>query len=296
MKSNMSTILKIISSGLILVSDGAMGTELQRRGMKPGSCPEEMNVTNPEIVRAIHKDYYDAGADLVETNSFGGTGICLSSHKLESRVKELNRAAAENAKAVCPAGKYVAGSVGPTGQILEPFGDLKLQNAYNAFAEQVQALADGGVDLFIIETMMSIEEAENAVRAAKENSNLPVAATMTFESGLRTMWGVDVDTAVKRLTDAGADIIGSNCGRGFNEMIEVVKAMKALTDLPILAQANAGLPEIIDGKNIYKETPEIISPKVERLLSSGVNIIGGCCGTNPAHINRIRKIVDNLKQ
>lgn len=292
----MSSILKKLSSGIILVSDGAMGTELQRRGMIPGSCPEEMNVTYPEIVQAIHKDYYDAGSDLVETNSFGGTRICLSTHQFESRVRELNIAAAKNARAVCPLGKFVAGSVGPTSQILEPFGDLTLQAAYDAFAEQVEALAEGGVDLLVVETMMSIEEAETAVRASKEKTNLPVAATMTFESGLKTMWGVDVETAVQRLTDAGADILGSNCGRGFDEMIEVVKAMKALTSIPILAQANAGLPELIDGKNVYKETPEIISPKVERLLSCGINIIGGCCGTNPAHIKEIRKIVDRFKK
>ena len=288
----MLNFLEKLSSGIILVSDGAMGTELQRRGMKPGICPEEMNVTHPEIVQAIHKDYYDAGSDLVETNSFGGTSICLSSHQFENRVRELNKKAAENARAVCPPGKFVAGSVGPTGRILEPFGDLSLQNAYDAFAEQIEALAEGGVDLLVIETMMSIEEAETAVRAAKEKTNLPVAATMTFESGLRTMWGVDIETAVQRLTDAGTNILGSNCGRGFDEMIEVVRSMKSLTSIPILAQANAGLPEVVDGKNVYKETPEIVSPKVERLLAAGVNIIGGCCGTNPAHIKEIRKIVD----
>ncbi len=288
----MAAILEKLSSGIILVSDGAMGTELQRRGMVPGSCPEEMNATHPEIVQSIHKDYYDAGSDLVETNSFGGTRICLAIHQFENRVRELNKKAAENAKAVCPKGKFVAGSIGPTSQILEPYGDLTLQAAYDAFAEQAEALAEGGVDLLVVETMMSIEEAETAVRAAKEKTNLPVAATMTFESGLKTMWGVDVETAVQRLTGAGADILGSNCGRGFDEMIEVVKAMKALTSIPILAQANAGLPELIDGKNVYKETPEVISPKVERLLSCGVNIIGGCCGTNPAHIREIKKIVD----
>lgn len=292
----MANLLEKLSSGIIFVSDGAMGTELQRRGMKPGSCSEEMNVTNPEIVQSIHKDYYEAGSDLVETNSFGGTRICLATHGFENRVKELNKKAAENARAVCPAGKFVAGSVGPTGQVLEPFGDLSLETAYDSFAEQVEALAEGGVDLFIVETMMSIEEAEVAVRAAKEKTNLPVAATMTFETGLKTMWGVDVETAVLRLTDAGVDIVGSNCGRGFDEMIEVVSAMRKLTSLPILAQANAGLPELIDGKNVYKETPEIIAPKVERLLSSGVNIIGGCCGTNPEHIKAIRKIVDGIKK
>jgi 5-methyltetrahydrofolate--homocysteine methyltransferase len=287
--------LELLSSGKILLSDGAMGTELQKRGMKSGACPEELNITHPEIIQAIHKDYYDAGSDIVETNSFGGNRARLIFHHMENRVKELAIASAKNAKAVCPAGKFVAGSVGPTAQILEPLGDLSEEHAFNCFAEVAEALAEGGVDILFVETMMSIEEAEIAVRAAKEKTNLPVSATMTFEAGaagLRTMWGVDVQTAVTRLTDAGADIIGSNCGKGFDEMIEVVKEMRPLTKLPILAQANAGLPEIINGVNTYKETPEIISPKAKQLLELGVNILGGCCGTGPDHIKELRRLID----
>ncbi|MCX6151357.1 MAG: homocysteine S-methyltransferase family protein [Ignavibacteriales bacterium] len=290
-------ILELLSSGIILVSDGAMGTELQKRGMKPGTCPELLNATDPELIRAIHKDYFDAGSNIVETNSFGGSRARLAMHQLENRISELAKLAAENAKIVCPPGKFVAGSVGPTGNILEPLGDLSLDKAYDIFAEQLEALAEGGVDIIFIETMMAIEEAEIAVKAAKEKTNLPVAATMTFEagqSGLRTMWGVDITTAVERLTSAGADIIGSNCGRGFDEMIEVVKAMRSLTSLPILAQANAGIPELINGINVYKETPELISAKVEYLLNERVNIIGGCCGTGPQHIKAIRLLVDKI--
>ncbi len=290
-------ILELLSNGKILLSDGAMGTELQKRGMKSGDCPEELNVTHPEIIQAIHKDYYDAGSDIVETNSFGGNRARLIFHHMEERVKELAIAAVKNAKAVCPDGKFVAGSVGPTAQILEPLGDLSEDLAYNYFGEISEALAEGGVDLLFVETMMSIEEAEIAVKAAKGKTNLTVSATMTFEAGaagLRTMWGVDVQTAVTRLTDAGADIIGSNCGKGFDEMIEVVKEMRPLTKLPILAQANAGLPEIIDGINIYKETPEIISSKAKKLLGLGVNIIGGCCGTGPDHIRELRKLIDGM--
>lgn len=288
-------ILELLSSGKILLSDGAMGTELQKRGMKSGVCPEELNVTNPEIIQAIHKDYYDAGSDIVETNSFGGNRARLAFHKMEDRVKELAFAAAKNARTVCPAGKFVAGSVGPTAQILEPLGDLSEAKAYDYFGEISEALAEGGVDILFVETMMSIEEAEIAVRAAKKKTSLPVSATMTFEAGaagLRTMWGVDVQTAVNRLTDAGADIIGSNCGKGFDEMIQVVKEMRPLTRLPILAQANAGLPELINGINIYKETPGIILPKAKQLLMLGVNIIGGCCGTGPEHIKELRRLID----
>ena len=287
-------ILELLSSGKILLSDGAMGTELQRRGMRSLACPEELNVTNPELIKSIHKDYFDAGSDIVETNSFGGNRILLGTHKYENRVREFAFKAGENAKSVCPQGKFVAGSVGPTGQVLEPFGDLSLEDAYNIFGEISEALAEGGVDIIFIETMMSIEEAEIAVKAAKEKTNLPVSATMTFQvdpGGIKTIWGVDVPTMVERLTVAGADIIGSNCGKGFDEMIEVIKVMRPLTLKPILAQANAGLPELINGINVYKETPELIVPKVITLLEVGVNLIGGCCGTGPQHIKKMYDIL-----
>jgi 5-methyltetrahydrofolate--homocysteine methyltransferase len=282
----------LLSSKKILLSDGAMGTELQKRGMKPGACPEKLNVTHPELVQSIHKDYFDAGSDIVETNTFGSSSFRLASHQFEKRAKEFSKKAAENAKAVCPIGKFVAGSIGPTGLMLEPYGKLSIQKAYDAFAEQIEALAEGGVDLFFVETMMSIEEAETAVRAAKDRTNLPVAAAMTFNSGLKTIFGVDISVAVQKLTDAGADIIGSNCGRGFDEMFKVISEMKSLTIKPLLAQANAGLPELVDGKFIYKETPKIILPKVEKLLRCGVKIIGGCCGTSPQHIRAMRGLVD----
>ncbi|MGE5351049.1 MAG: homocysteine S-methyltransferase family protein [Acidobacteriota bacterium] len=286
-----------LHSGIILLSDGAMGTELQKRGMKTGVCPEELNFVNPEVIQAIHKDYYDAGSDIVETNSFGSNRIRLSLHQMEDRAFDFAKKAAELAREVCPEGKYVAGSIGPTGEILEPLGPLNLQDAYNAFAEEALALAEGGVDVIFVETMMSIEEAETAVRAAKEKTGLPVSASMTFEvgpSGPRTMWGVDVKTSIERLTAAGADIIGSNCGRGFDEMIQVISEMRPLTQLPILAQANAGIPEWVEGVSVYRETPDVISPKAEELLKMGVNIIGGCCGTGPQHIREIRKLADKF--
>ncbi|HEX2867343.1 MAG TPA: homocysteine S-methyltransferase family protein [Ignavibacteriales bacterium] len=286
-----------VTSGVILLSDGAMGTELQKRGMKTGVCPEELNFVNPEVIQAIHSDYYNAGSDIVETNSFGSNRIRLSLHQMEDRAYDFAKKAAELAREVCPKGKFVAGSMGPTGEILEPLGPLNLQDAYNAFAEEALALAEGGVDVIFVETMMSIEEAETAVRAAKEKTGLPVSATMTFEvgpSGPKTMWGVDIRTSIERLSQAGADIIGSNCGRGFDEMIQVIRDMRSLTTMPILAQANAGIPEWVDGLSVYRETPEVISPKAEELLRMGINIIGGCCGTGPGHIKEIRKLVDKF--
>jgi 5-methyltetrahydrofolate--homocysteine methyltransferase len=293
-----NNFLEQLKWGKILVSDGAMGTELQKRGMPVGVCPEEFNVTHPEIVQAIYKDYYDAGADLVETNTFGANRPRLTLHGFENRVREFCMKSVGLARAVCPVGKFVAGSMGPTGDLIDPLGPRTVQEAYDIFSEQAEALAEGGVDVLFVETMMAAEEAEIAVRAAKEKTGLPVVATMTFElgkAGLRTMWGVDVKTAVNRLTDAGADIIGSNCGRGFDEMIAIVRAMRPLTTKPIIAQSNAGIPDWVEGISVYKETPEIIEPKARELLSLGVNILGGCCGTGPAHIRKMRHLVDMMQ-
>jgi 5-methyltetrahydrofolate--homocysteine methyltransferase len=289
------SFLDLISSNRILLSDGAMGTELQKRGLPAGACPEEFNVSYADVVRSIHLAYFEAGSDIVETNSFGANRSRLAMHGYEHRVRELGLAAAQRAREASPSGKCVAGSIGPTGDLLEPYGTRSAAEAFNIFSELALALAEGGVDVFIVETMMAIEEAEAAVRAAKSAANLPVIATMTFEksqTGMRTMWGVDIRTAVHRLTDAGADVVGANCGRGFEEMIEIITEMRPLTTLPIIAQANAGMPEIVNGSSVYYQTPDLVLPLAEKLLDSGVNIIGGCCGTSPAHIKAMRMLVD----
>jgi 5-methyltetrahydrofolate--homocysteine methyltransferase len=202
----------------------------------------------------------------------------------------------ENARSNGRVGQlYISGSVGPTGAMLEPIGEASETDVYDAFAEQIEALAEAGVDVIQVETMMAIEEALLAVRAAKEHSSLPVIATMTFEQNgdsYATMWGVTVADAVRALTEAGADVLGANCGNGFDEMIGIVGAMRPLTDKPILAKANAGMPVMVDGVAVYRQTPEVVKPKAEQLLALGVNIIGGCCGTGPDHIRTIRGLVD----
>ncbi|HEX9654577.1 MAG TPA: homocysteine S-methyltransferase family protein [bacterium] len=292
-------LLEKLSSQKVLVGDGAMGTELQKRGLPTGGCPEEYNITNPEVVQGIYLDYYQAGSDIVETNTFGSNRSRLKLHDFTGRVAEFNRRATELAREVCPEGKFVGGSMGPTGDIIEPLGELSQQAAFDIFAEQAEALAEGGVDVIYVETMMAPEEAEIAIRAVKEKTALLVIATMTFElgkGGLRTMWGVDVPGAVQRLTDAGADIIGANCGRGFDEMIAIVEEMRPLTSMPIIAQSNAGIPEWVDGVSVYKQTPGIVKPHAEQLLKLGVNILGGCCGTGPDHIRMIRELVDGFKK
>lgn len=290
-------LLSAIKSQKVLLCDGAMGTELQRRGIKVGDCPEEYNLSHPQIIQAIHKDYFEAGSDIVETNTFGANRLRLKFFGLKNKVREINLAAVDNAKAVRPKSKFIAGSIGPLGEILEPLGTISEDLAYEVFSEQAKALQEGGVDVLFIETMMSIEEAVIAVKSVKENCSLPVAASMTFElgkSGLRTPWGVNIQTAVNELTKAGANIIGSNCGNGFDEMLKVISEMRALTNMPILAQSNAGIPQLSDGKLIYNETPEMIAPKVLELLRLGVNIIGGCCGTEPNHLKIMRIELDRF--
>lgn len=280
-----------------LLGDGAMGTELQKRGLSPGECPEEFNILRPEVVQGIYRDYFEAGSDIVETNTFGANRSRLTLHGLADRAAEISERSARLARQVCPGGRFVAGSIGPTGDILEPLGSRSLQEARDIFREQAKALADGGVDVIIVETMMAVEEAEIAVRAVREATSLPVVATMTFEmgkAGLRTPWGVTVDTAVERLTGAGAHVIGSNCGNGFDDMIAAIKEMARITPLPLVAQPNAGVPQWKDGTSVYKETPDAVRPKAQELLDLGVAILGGCCGTNPGHIRMMRQLIDNL--
>jgi 5-methyltetrahydrofolate--homocysteine methyltransferase len=290
----MSEILNVIASGRILLCDGGMGTLLQPF-VTTEACGEELNLAKPEAVRAAHEAYFAAGSDLVETNTFGGTRAALARHGLAERAGEISRMAAELACAVRPESKFVLGSIGPTGEMLEPYGTATREALYDMFTEQAQALEFGGADGIIVETMMAAEEADAAVRAAREATSLPVVATMTFEAGpagVRTRWGVDVPTAVRTLLDAGADVIGSNCGNGFDEMVAVMEAFRAATSHPLIAQANAGVPEMVEGSPVYRETPEKILPKAERLLNTGLSILGGCCGTTPAHIRAMRTLVD----
>ena len=284
----------------VLVADGAMGTMLQQKGLPGGHCPEEWNVSHPEQVAQIHHSYYDAGADVVETNTFGGNRYRLEFHGFGQSTVEFNRAAAQLVRSVCPPGKFVAGSVGPSGEFLEPVGRRTKDELQKAFYEQIHALADGGVDLVIIETMADPEEACTAIRAAKQvDINMPVIATMTFEKtaqGIRTMMGTTTQDMVDRLTAEGADVIGANCGMGMEDMMKVVAEIRNFTDMPVLSQANAGAPVWDSGRNVYTETPQERAASVRELLKLQVQIIGGCCGTTPEHIRAIRQVVDEYNR
>jgi 5-methyltetrahydrofolate--homocysteine methyltransferase len=293
------SIAAAVRSGRILVSDGAWGTFLFRKGLAKGDCPELWCVDHPDEVRDIAASYLAAGADMVETNSFGGTSIRLAGHGLASRATELGEAAARLSREAAGDSKFVIASMGPTGKFLL-MGEVSAEEMYASFAEQAEALARGGADALCVETMMDAEEAAIAVRAAK-STGLETICTFTFDKTVhgyyRTMTGLSPEDAASAALDAGADIVGSNCGNGFAGMVEVVKAMApAARGAPIMVQANAGLPISVDGVDVYPEGPEAMAALVPALLDAGASIVGGCCGTTPTHIAAIRAAVDAYLQ
>ncbi len=293
----MGDLLNLLQEKKILLSDGAWGTMFYSMGLKVGDCPEEWNVTRPESVKEVAAAYARAGSDMVLTNTFGGSRVKLGKFSFTARVKELNEAGARLSLEGAPGG-IVAGSVGPTGEFLAPLGTITEKEMEEVFKEQIEAIVAAGVKAICVETMISVEEAACAVRAAKAvDGSIEVMATMTFDHtprGYRTIMGVDCKRAVEELGEAGADILGSNCGNGIEQMVPIAEEFRKLTDKPILIQANAGLPEIVNNETVYRETPEETASYVEALVEAGASIIGGCCGTTPEHIKAIKRVIDRL--
>ncbi len=284
----MGALLNKLKEKKLLLSDGAWGTMLQDQGLAPGECPELWNLDHPDRVKKVAEAYLAVGSEIILSNTFGGSRYKLKKFGLENRVAEINRAGARVSVEAAGSRAVVAASIGATGEFLEPYGDVLEEDMAEVFRDQIRALAEGGVRALCIETMTSIEEAVLAVRAAKEvDPGLDVVCTMTFDpspNGFRTMMGVDCQRAAEELTEAGADILGANCGNGMEQMIQLMRDYRAVTDLPLAVHVNAGVPELVDGKTVFRENPESMADGVERLVANGAAIIGGCCGTTPAHI------------
>jgi len=280
-----------------LILDGAMGTLLQERGLKTGQSPEELNLTMPEVVASVHREYLAAGADIIVTNSFGGSRCKLEHFGLQDKLVAINAKAVAIAREVAGRKAYVAASIGPTGQFVEPVGELTFDQMVAVFAEQAQALADAGADLFSLETFLDIKECKAALMACKQVApQLPVIAMLTFEDNGRSVLGTSPEAAAITLTAAGADLVGTNCGLGVEGMYELLKAMRTVSHLPLICQANAGLPQLVDGKTIFPATPAEMTVYHDRLLELGVRVIGGCCGTTPAHIKAMQAALDGRQR
>ena len=295
----MKTMREQVAGGRVLVSDGGWGSFLVAKGFQPGECPESWNLSRPADVRDIAQMYADAGADIVMTNSFGGTSFKLEHYGLASQVAEINAAAARLSREAAGADRHVMASVGPTGKILM-MGDVTEDEILESYRAQLIALEAGGADACSVETMSAIDEAALAVRAARENTGLEVVASFTFDTrtpaGYRTMMGVSPEAMAEAMLEAGAHILGANCSLGSDEMIEVVAALRAAAPgVPILVHPNAGRPrQHDDGRVEYPETPAMMAANAAKLAAAGANIIGGCCGTGPEHIRQIRAAVDAL--
>lgn len=283
-----ATILEALERGDILTCDGAMGTMLQRYNIPPGTMPELWNADRPEVILEIHRAYLAAGAQIITANTFGGNRIRMAGAGLGERSAELSRKGIYLAREAAGAEAWVAADLGPTGQIMEPYGELSVAQAEEVFAEQVAAVAEAGADLILIETQHDIEEATCIIRMAKKHSSLPVFCTFAFDQRGRTMMGLRPADAAARVQEAGGDAVGANCGAGPDAVSVALQGMRTTTILPLIAQANAGIPQVSEGaRTTWDVTPEQMAAKAREFVALGARVVGGCCGTEPEHIAAI---------
>lgn len=281
----------------VLILDGAMGTMLQERGLQPGQSPEELNLAMPDVVASVHRDYIEAGADIIITNTFGGTRFKLAHYGLEKRLVEVNTRAVEIARTAAGSKAYVGASIGPTGQFVEPLGEVSFDQMKAAFREQAEALVSAGADLITLETFLDIKECRAAVIAIREvSATIPIIAMLTFDDNGRSVLGTPPEAAAITLAAAGADIVGSNCGLGVDGIYDILCRMRSVTNLPLISQANAGLPQLVDERTVFPGTPDEMVAYHDRMIQIGVRIIGGCCGTTPAHIRAMKQALASRQQ
>jgi 5-methyltetrahydrofolate--homocysteine methyltransferase len=295
-------IRQVILRGERLVADGATGTNYQMRGLERGQAPEQWLYEEPDKVVQLHRDFLDAGSNIILTNTFGGTAMRLAHAGLEDKAVQVNELAVKLARrAISEANRqgeraWVAGSIGPSGALLEPFGTLTRDEAIAQFAAQAKALADGGVDLLIIETQFDLGEATAAYEGARSVADIPIVVSFSFDMGINTMMGLKAGQVAKEVTSLGADVVGVNCGRSLDENFINLQEMRAATHLPIWMKPNAGLPRMTDDDvAIYDVTPEMMGEAAERWLEAGAQIIGGCCGTSPSHLSAIAQAVERSR-
>ena len=289
----MQPFLERVKEGPVLIADGAMGSFLMERGLKPGDPPESLNLTRPDLLGEVATLYLEAGAEIIQTNTFGGSPLRLAAYDLDGQTEEINRRAVAAVREAVDGQAYVSGSCGPSGRTLEPHGDAAPDDVRASFRRQIEALVQAGVDVLCIETMIDLSEAKLAIEAARSvSADLPVMATMTFDAtprGFYTIMGNDVASAATGLTEAGADLVGSNCGNGIETMIDIAREFRARTDGPLLIQPNAGMPQMVNDRVVYNETPEFTAEQALKLFDLGVEVIGGCCGTTPEHTRALRR-------
>lgn len=287
----------VIARGEPLVSDGATGTNYQLRGLARGDAPEQWLFQQADSVTQLHRDFVKAGANIILTNTFGGTAMRLAHAGLEGNAAAVNRRAVALARAAIHGERvWVAGSMGPSGQLLEPFGAMTREEAVAQFAAQARALAEGGVDLLVIETQFDLGEATAAYEGARSVTDLPIVVSFSFDMGTKTMMGLQAAQVAREATALGADLVGVNCGRSLEENLVNLQEMRAATHLPIWMKPNAGLPRMTDDDvAIYDVTPDMMGDAAARWLEHGAQIVGGCCGTSPQHLEAIAQAVEQLR-
>lgn len=287
----MKPLLAEIDRNSWLLADGAWGTELQQRGLEPGSSPELWNLTHREEVSSVAKSYVENGVSILITNTFGANVFVLRRHGLEEQLADINRAGAKISVEASAGKALVFGAMGPTGQLLA-MGEVTEEEIYESYRLQSLSLRDGGVDALLIETMIDLEEMKLAARAARDHTGLPLVLSMTFDSGrtkTQTMMGVTPEEAVKVMEEAGAWAVGANCGLGPEYYVRVCELMRQVTSKPIWVKSNAGIPELVDNTAVYPQDPGAFAGFASQLREAGANIMGGCCGTTPAHIQELRR-------